>query len=379
MRCYLDNSATTQPRREVIAAMEVAMADVFHNPAALYGPGLAADQAMDAARETIASHVGPSTVTFTSGGTEANNLAIFGHLRIRRAMGQVLYSAVEHPAVLEACRHAAALGFEAVEVPVLGDGMLDLQALEKLATADTVLIAVMQINNEVGAVQPLDEVIRIRNRQCPGALLHVDGVQGFLRRPLRVAPDGINTYALSAHKIHGPKGIGALAAAPGTRLLPITYGGGQEKSLRHGTPNTPGIAGLHEAILTYPETSGMRERKLRLATAIRQLVPDAMINGPEPNDASACDHILNVSFAPVRSETMLHALEQQEVYVGLGSACSSRRNTVSHVLKAMGVAQQTAACAIRFSLSPYTTDAEIYYAAQCCRDVYTQLKRFTRR
>lgn len=379
MFCYLDNSATTRPRKDVIAAMDNAMADGFYNPASLYAPGLEADRGMDMAREAIARHLGPCTVTFTSGGTEANNLAILGHLRTRRGRGRVLYTAVEHPAVLESCRYAASLGYETVEVPVLPDGTMDLDALAKLATGDTVLIAVMQVNNEMGVIQPLDHVIAIRNRACPDALLHVDGVQGFLRLPARVSQAGINTYALSAHKLHGPKGVGALAVAPGTRLMSIGFGGGQEKGLRNGTPNTPGIAGLRCAIDSYPDAHSVRELKMRLHSKLRDAIPELTVNGPAPESPAACDHILNVSFQPVRSETMLHALEQQQVYVGVGSACSSRRNTPSHVLKAVGIPPQTAACAIRFSLSPMTTAEEIDYAAQCCADSYRQLKRFTRR
>lgn len=379
MFCYLDNSATTQPRRDVIAAMEHAMADAFFNPAALYAPGLNADREIDKARDAIANHLGPCQVTFTSGGTEANNLAILGHLRTCRGQGRVIHSAIEHPAVLEACRHAGTLGYEVVQMPVLTDGTTDLAAMERLLTADTRLVAVMQVNNETGAIQPLDEIIALRNRICPDALLHVDGVQGFLRVPARLSADGINTYALSAHKLHGPKGIGALAIAAGTRLLPISFGGGQEKGLRHGTPNTPGIAGLQQAVEGYPVKHAMRERKLRLLQRLQDGIPEISVNGPTADSLAACDHILNVSFPPVRSETMLHALEERQVYVGLGSACSSRKNTVSHVLKAMNVPTQIASCAIRFSLSPDTTQDEVDYAAKCCIDSYQQHKRFTRR
>jgi cysteine desulfurase len=379
MLCYLDNSATTQPRPDVIAAMETTMADGFFNPAALYAPGLQAEQRMDAARAALLSHLGTGTVVFTSGGTEANNLALLGHLHTRRGQGRVLYSAGEHPSVLEACRYAANLGYEPVEIPLLSDGCVDLEAFAALATEATALIAVMQVNNETGSIQPIDEIIRIRNLQCPEALLHVDGVQGFLRMPLRVSAEGVNTYALSGHKLHGPKGIGALVLAPGVRILPISYGGGQENNLRHGTPNTPGIAGLYQAVSGYPVQHDMRALKLLLYERLRADIPDLVINGPQPDSPQACDHILNVSFPPVLSETMLHALEGDQVYVGLGSACSSRKNTISHVLRAMGAEAKATACAIRFSLSPMTTKDEVLFAAERCAQHYRTLKRFVRR
>lgn len=379
MFCYLDNSATTRPRGDVIAAMEQAMADGFYNPAALYQPGVAAEQAMDAARAAVSAHLGACAVVFTSGGTESNNLAILGRLRACRGQGRVLYSAGEHPSVIEACRYAASLGYECQAVPVGTDGRLDADALARMAGPDTVLIAVMQVNNETGAIQPIGDVIGVRNRQCPEALLHVDGVQGFLRRPVRVGAGGVNTYALSAHKLHGPKGVGALAVAPGTRLLPISHGGGQENGLRHGTPNTPGIAGLGQAVRGYPAEHSMRALKLLLWQRLQQGAPEAVVNGPAPDGEWACDHILNVSFPPVRSETMLHALEQDGIYVSQGSACSSRRNTVSHVLRAMGLDAKRASCAIRFSLSPLTTREEVLYAADRCAAQYRLLKPFTRR
>ncbi|MBP5188369.1 MAG: aminotransferase class V-fold PLP-dependent enzyme, partial [Fibrobacterales bacterium] len=241
-----------------------------------------------------------SRVLFTSGGTESDNLAILGRLHFERG-GRILYGAGEHPAVREACQ--AASGFEAVEMPYDREGRVDLEKLEGLLTPDVKMICCMQVNNETGAIQPLKEISLLRDRACPQAHFHVDGVQGFLRVPFDMAGLRADSYALSGHKIHAPKGIGALVLAPQARVFPRQLGGGQEGALRSGTENTPGIAGLWAAILAYPENR-MQQVKMHLWRKIREAVPSASVNGPLPDAENAAPHILNVSLPPVRSETM---------------------------------------------------------------------------
>ena len=236
----------------------------------------------------------------------------------------------------------------------------------------------MQVNNEVGAVQPLEEVVKLRDQVCPEAVFHVDGVQGFLRLPVFLS-NSIDSYALSAHKIHGPKGIGALALGKRSRLSPLIVGGGQENGLRSGTENTPGIAGLEAAVTHYSEVRNMRALKDRLLSLLREDLPEVSVNGPNPQSPLACDHILNVSFPPVRAETMMHALEGMGVYVSHGSACSSKRRKASPVLTAMGLSRERMDCAIRFSLSPFTTPGEIEYAAVSCVSAYKSLAKYKRR
>jgi len=381
LKVYLDNSATTRPGDQAIEAMRSAMTDGYFNPSALYAPALAAEKDMDRCREQIRAvlHAAQGQVTFTSGGTEADNLAIAGSLLGRRPGGKVLYTAGEHPAVLESCKAMADQGFEAVPIPLGPDGLLDLQQLDSLLSKDTRLICVMQVNNETGAIQPLEAVAKLRDRRCPQALLHVDGVQGFLRHHCPVQLWGIDSYALSAHKIHGPKGVGALWTGSRVRLTPILHGGGQEQGIRSGTENTPGIAGLSAAIAAYPAHHDMRALKLRLYERIRAGIPGVSINGPAPEGADAADHILNLSFAPVRAETMLHALEAEGVYVGNGSACSSRKGRHSHVLTAMGLPAARIESAIRFSLAPDLHMEQIDYAAQAVIRSYGLLKAYTRR
>ena len=382
MPIYLDNSATTRVCDAAAAAMMQCMQAEYFNPSAVYGPALETEKMMRACRETLLRSVHARTgsqAIFTSGGTEADNLAILGRLSGMRGGGRILYSAGEHPAVKEACLAAEAMGFEAHSVPYDHTGAVDLDALEKLMTPDTRLICCMQVNNETGAIQPLSEIAALRARRAPEAHFHVDGVQGFLRVPFDMPGVQADSYALSGHKIHGPKGIGALILAPGVRVHPRALGGGQESGLRSGTENTPGIAGLLAAVEAYPLENGMRQVKLHLWQRLREAIPDAAVNGPAPDSDLAAPHILNVSLPPVRSETMLHALEGAGIYVGMGSACSSHKQKVSAVLRAMNTPQRLAESALRFSLCPENTLAEMEQVAAACGQNYAVLSKFQRR
>ncbi len=382
MPIYLDNSATTRVCDAAAAAMMQCMQAGYFNPSAVYGPALETEKMMRACRETLLRSVHARTgsqAIFTSGGTEADNLAILGRLSGMRGGGRILYSAGEHPAVKEACLAAEAMGFEAHSVPYDHTGAVDLDALEKLMTPDTRLICCMQVNNETGAIQPLSEIAALRARRAPEAHFHVDGVQGFLRVPFDMPGVQADSYALSGHKIHGPKGIGALILAPGVRVHPRALGGGQESGLRSGTENTPGIAGLLAAVEAYPLENGMRQVKLHLWQRLREAIPDAAVNGPAPDSDLAAPHILNVSLPPVRSETMLHALEGAGIYVGMGSACSSHKQKVSAVLRAMNTPQRLAESALRFSLCPENTLAEMEQVAAACGQNYAVLSKFQRR
>ena len=382
MPIYLDNSATTRVCDAAAAAMMQCMQAGYFNPSAVYGPALETEKMMRACRETLLRSVHARTgsqAIFTSGGTEADNLAILGRLSGMRGGGRILYSAGEHPAVKEACLAAEAMGFEAHSVPYDHTGAVDLDALEKLMTPDTRLICCMQVNNETGAIQPLSEIAALRARRAPEAHFHVDGVQGFLRVPFDMPGVQADSYALSGHKIHGPKGIGALILAPGVRVHPRALGGGQESGLRSGTENTPGIAGLLAAVEAYPLENGMRQVKLHLWQRLREAIPDAAVNGPAPDSDLAAPHILNVSLPPVRSETMLHALEGAGIYVGMGSACSSHKQKVSPTLRAMNTPQRLAESALRFSLCPENTLAEMEQVAAACGQNYAVLSKFQRR
>ena len=378
MLCYLDNSATTRPTEYVTDAVKQCMLEGFYNPSALYAPALTSEKKMAACRELIAKelHADARNVIFTSGGTEADNLAILGSLSFFRG-GRVLFTAGEHPAVRAACE-SVRNAFDVQEIPYDEKGLVNLAALETLLTPDTRLICVMQVNNETGAIMQLEEIAALRDKLASDALLHVDGVQGFMRLPVDMRKTGIDSYALSGHKIHAPKGIGALVTGNRMRLAPRALGGGQEKTLRSGTENTPGIAGLMAAIESYPRENNMMQVKLHLYEQLKEIAGDKFfVNGPAPEEGAA--HILNCSMVPVRSETMLYALEGDQVYVANGSACSSRKQKISTVLAAMNTPRKQAESAIRFSLSPYTTMEEIDFAVSCIRRHYDMFKRYERR
>ncbi len=383
MEVYLDNSATTRPSDAVVAAMLDAMQTHWHNPSALYRPALEAEKLVRAARETCLKAAGAQghRMIFTSGGTEADNIAILGHLRTVRKPGRVLISSVEHPAVSACVQELERLGHRAEVIPVTRTGVIDLARLEDMLDEDVRMLCVMQVNNESGAIQPIAEIAALRRARCPEAAIHVDGVQGFLRVPMDFGRLGIQSYAFSGHKLHACKGIGGLILRKEHRVQPIVYGGGQEENYRSGTENVPGMIGLGEAVRTYPAggPAEMMARKKRLWNGLREAVPGAVLNGPALEDPACAPHILNVSLPPVRSQTMLFALEGDGVYVSAGSACASHKQKVSGVLTAMGVPAQLADCALRFSLCPGITEEAIDYTVAMVKKHYDMLQKYVRR
>ena len=383
MKAYLDNSATTKPSAAVAAVVSEMLESGWYNPSALYKPALEIQKRIDGVRETCLKAAGAAgqVVIFTSGGTEADNLALLGHLKSRRKPGRVLISSVEHPAVSACADEIRKMGHTVEEIPAGKTGSVDLAKLEEMLDEDVLMISVMQVNNETGAVEPLQEIVKLRNAKAPGAAIHVDGVQGFLRVPLDFNKLGIQSYAFSGHKIHGLKGTGALIVRKDHSIRPVQFGGGQEGNLRSGTENTFGIIALGEAVRTWdPEANArMREMKNSLRTQLMEKIPEAKVNGPEESPETCAPHILNVALMPVRSQTMLFALEGDGIYVSAGSACASRKQKISPVLKAMGVSTEQADCSLRFSLCADTTQEEIDYAVECAVKHYNMLKKFVRR
>ena len=378
-QAYLDNSATTRPCEAAVAAMTECLREGWHNPSSVYGPAVEAFRRVREVREAILGTVRGDNcdLIFTSGGTEANNLAILGAVERMRGRQVVALSAVEHPSVLAAGERLSQLGHDVRHIGVSREGALDWDALEKALSDGASLVSVMQVNNETGWLLGGEALYRFVNGR---ALVHIDGVQGYLRVPFDMK--WADMYTLSAHKIHGPKGVGALVFKKGVKLLPQHIGGGQEGALRSGTENTPGIMGLGAAadamLKLGPDMPGLlMEKKLRLIAGIKRAVPDAIVNGGDPERAAP--HIVNLGFPGVRGEVMLHALEGEGVYVSTGSACSSKKLKVSAVLTAAGVPAREAEWAVRFSLSPHTTDEEIDCAAGRIGEIYDLLKRYQRR
>lgn len=380
---YLDSSATTRPSDAVVSAMLGVLTENWHNPSALYQPAMQAEKRMTAARESCLKAAGAAghTLVFTSGGTEADNIAILGYLRTVKKPGRVLLFSVEHPAVLNCAQEIERMGHRVERIPVDARGVCDLGRLEAMLGEDVLLITLMQVNNEVGAIQPIDAVVKLRDRLCPKAAIHVDGVQGFLRVPFHFGKSGVQSYAFSGHKLHASKGVGGLILRKGHRVAPIVFGGGQEGDLRSGTENVPGIVGMGEAVRTYPADAGerMMALKQRLWAGIQQAVPAAKLNGPALDDPACAPHILNVSLMPVRSQTMLFALEGDGIYVSAGSACGAHKQKVSSVLTAMGLSTAEADCALRFSLCPDVTEEDIDDTVSAIKKHYDLLKAFVRR
>ena len=376
---YLDNSATTRPCDAAVEAMVGCMREGFYNPSSVYRPAVDAFRALRDTRQRILKSVRAADcdLYFTSGGTESNNLAILGSVSRMRGKQIVAVSAVEHPSVREAFDALSEQGHDVRVIGVHQDGALDWKMLESALADGASLVSCMQVNNETGA---LLDVERLRRTVAGRALVHIDGVQGYLRVPFDMKY--ADMYTLSGHKIHGPKGVGALIVRHGVRLNPRQIGGGQESGMRSGTENTPGIAGLNAAVeemlnMGSEMPARLMEKKMRLIKAFQAAVPEMMINGPAPQEAAP--HIVNISFPHVRGEVMLHALESEGIYASTGSACSSKKLKVSHVLLNMGIAPERAEWALRFSLSPHTAEDEIDYAASKIGEIYDQLKRFRRR
>ena len=378
---YLDNSATTRPFDDVIEAMAACMREEYFNPSSLYAPAMKAGGLLSSAREAIDRKLGGGTrVIFTSGGTEADNLALLGTARnLRGRKGHFITTKVEHLAILETAAELERQGHEVSYIGVDTDGVVDVDALVDAVRPDTALISVMQVNNEVGAIMPIEEISRRVKEKNPRTLIHVDGVQGFMRVPMNMKRMGVDLYSLSAHKIHGPKGVGALALACNARVQCIAFGGGQENGLRSGTENVPGIAGLGRAVRSYAKLGDtaphMLACKQRLAQRVLDTIPGAHVNGDLAHGAA---HILNITF-PTKGEVLLHALEGAGIMCSTGSACASHKKSASHVLTAMGVSDRDIDGALRFSLCPGNTLEEMdETAAQLAKNVEL-LRRFVRR
>ncbi len=381
MQVYLDNSATTKPKAEVVQAMCESMNDNFYNPSAMYAPAMRAEVELRACSQAVAERLrGRSEqVLLTSGGTEANNLAILGSVGAMYGKAHVVTVKTEHPSVLEPYGRLEKQGHQVTYLDVDSEGQIVWKQLERALEASPRLISCMQVNNETGTLTDMEKVVKLVRAIAPDALIHVDGVQGFLRIPFDVRQ--VDLYSLSAHKVGGPKGVGALYCREGIRLEPQVLGGGQQNGLRSGTENMPGIVGLKTAIQTWGTIAEQATRigylKQMFWTAIKSHIGDAVVNGAKLEKAAP--HIINISFPGVRGEVMLHALEAYGIYCSTGAACSSKKRKLSPVLEAMGVHPDRAQCALRFSFSPENTLEEIEFAAQKIGETYDQLKLIRRR
>ncbi|HEY5584507.1 MAG TPA: cysteine desulfurase family protein [Ruminiclostridium sp.] len=360
---YLDNSSTTKPYDEVVQYIYEVSKDFYGNPSSMHTKGIEAENLVKHARVQLADalKVDAKEICFTSGGTESNNLAIIGFLKANpRAGKHIITSEIEHPSISEVYKQLACVGYIVDYIPVDSQGIIKLDALRAALESETALISFIHTNNETGSIQPIEEINKIRKAICPAAVLHIDAVQAFGKTRIYPASCNVDLLSISSHKIHGPKGMGALYIRKGIKIKPILLGGGQEKSLRSGTENVPGICGFGLATEktfadineSYTQVSALKEHFL---LNIKKCFEDAMINSPE----QASPYIINVSFPNLKSEVLLHHLEQTNIFVSTGSACSSLKNKHSHVLKAMGVSSKYIDGAIRFSLSSSNTISDM--------------------
>lgn len=381
---YLDNSATTRPFDGVIDAMDRCMREAYFNASAAYRPAVDVDREIRACRRLIASQLGAQEdeVYFTSGGTESDNLAILGVAATLRRPANFVCSVIEHPAVLETIRRVEAMGYEVRYMPIDRSGVVDLAACEALLDEHTALVSCMQVSNETGAIQPIEQLARMARAKNRDVRVHVDGVQGFMRVPMHMGRMGVDLYALSGHKIHGPKGVGVLVARKGVRLAPQMTGGGQEKNLRSGTYNSPAILGLGEAVREMAARRDELDRLRAMKTHLWALLSaeeGISLNGPAPEDAQSAPHVLSVSFGGVRGEVMRNALEGEGILVSTGSACASHKQKVSATLRAMGLSTEQADGTIRISLGMMNTMEDMDEAAARMLALYRQLKAYRRR
>lgn len=356
---YLDNAATTQVLPEAAERARALMVEEFGNPSSLHTRGYKARQELEKARAAIAGKLGvqPEELTFTSGGTEGNNLALFGAAAARRRLGdKIVTTAIEHDSVLKAVGELERQGFRAVYVRPDKTGRVPLEALEAEIDGSTILVSVMAVNNETGAVLPVGDLGRIIKRKKAPALLHTDGVQAFGKLPFSPAKWGADLCTISAHKIHGPKGAGALYVKKGTHILPRAFGGGQERGLRPGTESLPLIGAFGEAASRLPRPKDALPQMQALKNALIEglsAFPEVTVHSPE----DGLPYIVNFSAGRVRAETMLHFLAEKGVYVSAGSACG--RAKPSHVLMAMGLPEGQVRSALRASFSRFSTEDDV--------------------
>lgn len=372
---YFDNSSTTKVCPEAAEKVMELMTENYGNPSSLHTLGFRAEQEMTAARKAVAGFLGarPEEIYFTSGGTESNNLALFGAANARKKRGRrIVTTEIEHPSVTNVMKRLEQEGFEVVFLKPDSFGRISPEQVEKAVTGDTILVSMMRVNNEVGTILPVEAAAKaIREAGAP-ALLHVDAVQAFGKLPLRPEKMGIDLMSVSAHKIHGPKGVGALYVRRGVRIDPHTFGGGQEKNVRPGTESSPLIAGFGAAVRALPETEQELAALTGLCTYCRSGlsgIPGVELNSPE----DALPYIVNFSAGGVRAETMLHYLSSRGIYVSSGSACSKGKE--SPVLDAMGLPRERIASALRLSFSRFSTKEEVELFLAALKDGLTEITK----
>lgn len=383
---YLDNSATTFALPEVREKMADALSVHFGNPSSLHNMGMEGEDFLKETRKIVAGtlHCKEKEILFTSGGTESNNLALIGGCDAAKRKGKhIITTPIEHASVSEPVKHLEELGYEVEYLLVDGEGFVCLEDLRSKLRPDTIMVSVMAVNNEIGTIEPVPEIAKIikeHNKSGGNALFHVDAIQAYGKIPVNVK-DGIDLLSVSGHKFHGPKGSGFLFVREGVKVNPIIFGGGQETGKRSGTENVPAIAGLGVACkiaIDGLENTALDMRRIKNEFRKRLSVVDGVsFNGPK-DDEKLAPHILSVSVSGVRAEVLLHALEDKEIFVSAGSACSSNKPQTSKTLLAVGLDKALLDSTVRVSLSRFNTMEEIEQAAQAFAEIIPVLQKYSR-
>lgn len=382
---YLDNCSTTKPRREVINAMMESMEANFGNPSSLHRLGIRAEKKIKEARDAISSYlnVDSKEIYFTSGGTESNNIAIQSIVsKYNKRGNHIITTKIEHPSVLNVMKNYESLGYRVTYLDVDEYGFISLEQLKDSISKDTILISIIHVNNEIGSIQNIKEIRKMINDCNSQAILHLDGVQSFGKIEFSLKALGVDTYSFSGHKIHGPKGIGGLYINDNLKLSPIMFGGNQEKGLRSGTENLPGIIGFGEAVRIISknfkyEQDHVNDLKKYMVKKIHDEIDDIRVN--TTIELNSSPYILNVSFRNTRGEVLLHYLEDKNIYVSTSSACSSKGTEKSHVLKSIGLKDNEIEGAIRFCFSYENKKEDIDYTIEILKSSVKEIRKIIMR
>lgn len=384
MQAYLDNSATTRCSKRAADVMLKVLTEDFGNPSSLHMKGVEAEKYIKEAKEKIAKtlKIEEKELIFTSGGTESNNMALIGTaLANKRAGNHIITTSIEHASVLAPLSYLEEMGFRITYLKVDKDGIISLEELKEAVTEETILVSIMMVNNEMGALQPIEEAVKVIKAKNPNTLVHVDAIQAYGKYRIYPKKMGIDLLSVSGHKIHAPKGTGFLFIRDKVKVKPLLHGGGQQKGMRSGTENVPGVAALAEAAAEIYENF---EEKIEHLYALKQRFIDGVlkIDGVSVNGKTGRDsapQIVSVSIDGVKSEVMLHKLEERGIYVSAGSACSSNKPAVSATLTAIGLKKNLLDSTIRFSFCVDTTEEEIDYALKVMQEVIPMLQKYRRK
>ena len=383
MEAYLDNAATTRVFPEVREKMVRVMEEDFGNPSSKHTKGMDAEKYIRETKEILAKDLKctPGEIIFTSGGTESNNTALIGGAYANRRAGKhIITTRIEHASVHEPLAFLEELGYQVTYLPVDKNGQVSPSELEKALTEETILVSIMFVNNEIGAVEDVKTLSEIVHSYNPKILFHVDAIQAYGKYHIVPKRLGIDLMSVSGHKLHGPKGVGFLYMRDKAKVRPLIYGGGQQKGFRSGTENVPGIAGIGLAAKTIYDNLDKKVEKMRMLKQHFiegvEKIENTTIHGLY--DETSAPHIISVGIAGIRSEVLLHALEDKGIYVSSGSACASNHPAISGVLKGIGAGKEYLDATLRFSMSEFTTEEEIDYTLETLYNCVPMLRKYTR-